>query len=42
MKTCFPDTVARATLPAETAKADPVSTGSLPAIVGLKRAEAGR
>ena len=42
MKTRFPDTVARATLPPETQKADPVSTGSLPAIIGLKRIEAAR
>jgi tetratricopeptide (TPR) repeat protein len=39
MKTRFPDATARAPLPPETAKADPVSTGSLPAIVGLKRVE---
>jgi tetratricopeptide (TPR) repeat protein len=37
MKARFPDTVAKATLPPETVKADPVSTGSLPAILGLKR-----
>jgi tetratricopeptide (TPR) repeat protein len=42
MKTRFPDTVARATLPPETQKADPVSTGSLPAIFGLKRVKATR
>jgi hypothetical protein len=42
MKTRFPDAVARAPLPPETAKGDPVSTGSLPQIVGLKRAEAAR
>jgi tetratricopeptide (TPR) repeat protein len=42
MKTRFPDTVARATLPPGVQKADPVSTGSLPAIVGLKRVEAAR
>jgi tetratricopeptide (TPR) repeat protein len=40
MKIRFPDTVARATMPGGTQKADPVSTGSLPAIVGLKRVEA--
>ena len=40
MKTRFPDAVARAPLPPETAKGDPVSTGSLPQIVGLKRVEA--
>jgi tetratricopeptide (TPR) repeat protein len=42
MKTRFPDATARAPLPPETAKADPVSTGSLPAIVGLKRVGAAR
>ena len=42
MKTRFPDMTARAPLPPETAKADPVHTGSLPAIVGLKRVEAAR
>lgn len=41
MKTRFPDMTARATLPPE-AKADPMPTGSLPQIVGAKRAEAGR
>jgi hypothetical protein len=40
MKTRFPDATARATLPPEIPKADPVSTGSLPEIVGLKRVEA--
>ena len=39
MKSRFPDTAARAPLPA-TAKADPFPTGSLPAIVGLKQADA--
>jgi tetratricopeptide (TPR) repeat protein len=42
MRTRFPDATARAPLPPETAKADPVSTGSLPAIIGLKRVEAKR
>ena len=42
MKTRFPDATARAPLPPETAKADPLSTGSLPAIVGLKRVDAAR
>jgi tetratricopeptide (TPR) repeat protein len=42
MKTRFPDMTARAPLPPETAKADPVHTGSLPVIVGLKRVEAAR
>jgi tetratricopeptide (TPR) repeat protein len=37
MRTRFPDATARATLPPETPKADPFPTGSLPAIVGLKR-----
>jgi len=37
MKTRFPDATARAPLPPETAKGDPVSTGSLPAIIGFKR-----
>jgi tetratricopeptide (TPR) repeat protein len=41
MKTRFPDATARATLPPEI-KADPVPTGSLPAIVGLKRVNAAR
>jgi tetratricopeptide (TPR) repeat protein len=39
MKTRFPDAVARAKLPPEI-KADPNPTGSLPEIVGLKRAQA--
>jgi hypothetical protein len=42
MKTRFPDMTARAPLPPEIAKADPVHTGSLPAIVGLKRVGAAR
>jgi tetratricopeptide (TPR) repeat protein len=42
MKTRFPDATARAPLPPETVKADPFPTGSLPAIVGLKRADAAR
>jgi tetratricopeptide (TPR) repeat protein len=37
MKTRFPDATARATMPPETSKVDPLPTGSLPAIVGLKR-----
>jgi tetratricopeptide (TPR) repeat protein len=41
MKTRFPDATARAPLP-ETPKADPFPTGSLPAIVGLRRVEAAR
>ena len=42
MKTQFPDATARAPLPPESSKADPFPTGSLPAIVGLKRVEAAR
>jgi tetratricopeptide (TPR) repeat protein len=42
MRTRFPDATARAPLPPETAKADPVSTGSLPRIIGLKRVDAAR
>jgi tetratricopeptide (TPR) repeat protein len=41
MRTRFPDATARA-LPPAMAKADPVSTGSLPRIIGLKRADAER
>lgn len=37
MKARFPDMTARAPLPPETMKNDPVSTGSLPEIVGLKQ-----
>jgi hypothetical protein len=42
MKTRFPETAARAPLPPETLKADPVPTGALPEIPGLKRVEAAR
>jgi hypothetical protein len=42
MKTRFPDATAKAPLPPETAKADPVHTGSLPRIIGLTRADAVR
>jgi len=42
MKTRFPDATARVPLPPETHKADPTPTGSLPAIVGLKRVGAAR
>ena len=42
MRTRFPDATARAPLPPEIAKTDPVSTGSLPAIVGLKQVDAKR
>jgi tetratricopeptide (TPR) repeat protein len=41
MKSRFPDTTARAPLP-DTQKADPFPTGSLPAIIGLKQADAKR
>jgi tetratricopeptide (TPR) repeat protein len=37
MKARFPDATARAPLPPEAVKPDPVSTGALPEIVGLKR-----
>src|SRR6202045_1318167 len=42
MKARFPDATARAPLPPEVQKADPFPTGSLPAIVGVKAAEAAR
>jgi tetratricopeptide (TPR) repeat protein len=42
MKARFPDASAKATLPPGTEAADPVSTGSLPAIVGTRRVEAAR
>jgi len=42
MRTRFPDATARAPLPPDTAKADPVHTGSLPRIIGLTRADAVR
>jgi tetratricopeptide (TPR) repeat protein len=42
MKTRFPDMTARAPLPPETAKGDPVETGSLPEIVGLRQIAPGR
>jgi tetratricopeptide (TPR) repeat protein/outer membrane biosynthesis protein TonB len=42
MKTRFPDATARAPLPPENAKTDPVHTGSLPRIIGLTRADARR
>lgn len=42
MKTRFPDAIARAPLPPETPKADQTPTGSLPAIIGLRRVEAKR
>ena len=42
MKTRFPDATARATMPPGMPKADPLATGSLPAIVGLEPARARR
>jgi tetratricopeptide (TPR) repeat protein len=42
MKTRFPDATARAPLPPQIQKPDPFPTGSLPAIVGLKRVGAAR
>ena len=42
MKTRFPDHTARAPLPPETAKGEPIHTGSLPRIIGLSRVEAKR
>jgi len=42
MKTRFPDATARAPMPPEGQKVDPYPTGSLPAIVGLKRVDAAR
>jgi hypothetical protein len=44
MKARFPDAAAKAAaaLPPATAKADPVSTGSLPEIVGVKRVSSAR
>jgi tetratricopeptide (TPR) repeat protein len=42
MKTRFPDATARAPVPPEIAKGDPVHTGALPRIIGLTRADAVR
>ncbi len=42
MKSRFPDAMARAPLPPDPAKADPVTTGALPQIVGLKQVEGKR
>jgi tetratricopeptide (TPR) repeat protein len=42
MRTRFPDAAARTALRPDIPKADPVPTGSLPEIVGSKRAEAAR
>ncbi len=39
MKSRFPDATARAPLPPQTVKGEPVHTGSLPEIVGLRRVE---
>ena len=39
MRTRYPDATARAIMPPAMTKADPVSTGSLPAIVGTKQAK---
>ena len=40
MKMRFPDATAKAPLAPETAKGEPVHTGSLPAVIGLKRVDA--
>lgn len=40
MKTRYPDATARAIMPPAMTKADPMSTGSLPAIVGTRQARA--
>jgi hypothetical protein len=42
MKTRYPDATARAIMPPAMTKGDPVSTGSLPAIVGTKQARAAK
>ena len=42
MKARFPDAVAKAMLPAETAKPEPASTAPLPRIIGLTRADAAK
>jgi hypothetical protein len=42
MRTRYPDATARAIMPPAMTKADPVSTGSLPAIVGTKQARAAK
>jgi hypothetical protein len=42
MKTRYPDATAHAIIPSGTAKADPVSTGSLPAIIGTRQARAAK
>ncbi len=42
MRTRFPDATARANMPSEAPKVDPLTTGSLPAIVGTRRAGAAK
>jgi tetratricopeptide (TPR) repeat protein len=42
MRTRFPDASARANMPPGTPKADPLTTGSLPAIVGVRQAGAAK
>jgi hypothetical protein len=42
MKTRFPDATARAPQPPENSRGEPVHTGSLPEIVGVKRVDAAR
>jgi hypothetical protein len=42
MKTRYPDATARAIMPPAMTKADPVSTGSLPAIVGTRQVRAAK
>ena len=42
MKARFPDATAKAPLPPETAKGEPVHTGSLPRIIGMTRDDARR
>jgi tetratricopeptide (TPR) repeat protein len=42
MRTRFPDASARVNMPEGTAKADPLTTGALPAIVGVKQARAAK
>ncbi len=42
MKTRYPDATARANMPPGMAKADPMPTGSLPAIVGTRQARASK
>jgi tetratricopeptide (TPR) repeat protein len=42
MKTRFPDATAKATLPPDAQNADPSATGSLPRIIGMRKADAVR